>query len=302
MTNEKLVLKDRELFGAKSIQIVELVNEAFQLGINDDLGALSQNIQDVLSVLRNPGIGNADSLLRIALERQETGSPAKRGSFSPLAEVWHQIGYRELATIFEEWYALADEVKIKIEYPGTEDAHPTVANSAMINGECRKLENRLGPLLENLPFTPQDIPQIVCEMFAIDLRPDHKFRDYWIDRILNSSGFANYAPPLNEHGLPEYEPFGWLTKRHVRALKAHGFGYKFAFWEEPVGDTRGHLWIQTDQGPLVLSDKTDATSLKTNFPVQVSSLARRKMFKLKEQDLAENARSGNILSRLFGQR
>ena len=302
MTSERLVLKDREFFGAKSIRIVADINGTFHLGIDRNLGALNDNIHVVLSALRNPTIGDADSLLRIALSRQAAKASRQQHISIPTVDAWHRIGLPDIAKIFEECYALANDVKIKIQYRGTEDEHPVVANAAAINAECRKLDQKLGPLVEVLEFTPDDISGIASDIFELDLRPDHQFRDCWIDRILNSSGFDDYAPALDRDGLPHFEPFGSVTKHHVSALKTHGYVYKFAFWEEPVGDTRGHLWVQTDKGPLVLSDKTDSTSLRTTFPVQVSNLKRRKMFKLRKRDLDKKASGGNALLRWFGSR
>ena len=300
MINERLVLKDKEFFGAKSIKIISSINDTFQLGIDRDLGALSDNIHKVLSALRNPCIGNADSLLYLALSGNE--GDATQQSRMPEVDAWHRIGFPDIAAIFAEWYALANEVKIRIQYEGTEDEHPVVANAVAINAKCRILDRKLDPLVEGLGFRPDDISEVVCDAFKLDLRPDHKFRDYWIDGILNSPGFSEYAPSLDQDGRPNFEPFGWLTKRHVKALKAHGYSYKFAFWEEPVGDTRGHLWIQTDKGSLVISDSTDAVSLRTNFPVQVSNLRRRKMFKLRERDLDTKSGGGYALLRWLGLR
>ena len=297
--NEKLVLHEREFFGAKSINTIAVINDTFQLGVDADLAVLSKSIHDVLSTLRNPNIGDANSLLYVALAKRSKGPSQDRCSSPPMADIWREIGYPDIALIFEDWYALADDVKIKMVYKGTEDEHPTVSNAGVINKKCGELNRRLDPLVEGIPFTPNDIHQVVCDMFALDLQPAHKFREYWIDRILNSSGFANYNPPLNKDGLPFHEPFGLLTKRHVKALKAHGYVYRFAFWEEPVGETRGHLWVQTDRGPIVLSDKTDSVSLRSNFPVQVSSLARRKKFKLRERDLERKSSGGSFLLRLF---
>ncbi len=300
--NAKLVLHEKEFFGAKSIKKVARANDTFQLGVGADLDVLSKNIQDVLDTLRTPDIGDANALLHVATLTRAAQSSQDFPSYSPRAAVWREIGYPDIAAVFDDWYALADDVKIKLQYQGTVDEHPIVSNAGAINAKCQVLRRRLGPLVEDLPFTPNDITQIVCDVFALDLRPEHRFREYWIDRILNASGFTTYAPPLNKDGLPHDEPFGWLTKRHVKALKAHGYSYRFAFWEEAVGDTRGHLWVQTDHGPLVLSDKTDSVSLKTNFPVQVSSLARRKKFKLKERDLEGKPDGGNILRRMFGRK
>ncbi len=300
--NGKLVLHGREFLGAKSINTVAVVNDLFQLGVDADLAVLSKNIHDVLNTLRTPDIGDANALLHVATPTRTAKSPQDHPFSSPRAAVWREIGYPDIAAVFDDWYALADDVKIKLKYQGTVEEHPIVSNAGAINAKCQELRRRLGPLVEDLPFTSNDITQIVCDMFALDLRPDHRFREYWIDRILNASGFAEYAPPLSKDGLPHYEPFGWLTLRHVKALKAHGYAYRFAFWEETVGDTRGHLWVQTDHGPLVLSDKTDSVSLKTNFPVQVSSLARRKKFKLRERDLEGKPNGGNILRRMFSRK
>lgn len=293
--NEKLVLCEKQF----SIEKVARANDMFQLGIDVDLDVLSKNIPDVMDTLRTPEIGDANALLHVATLTRAAQSSQDLSSYSPRAAVWREIGYPDIAAVFDDWYALADDVKIKLQYQGTVDEHPIVSNAGAINAKCQVLRRRLDPLVENLPFTPNDITQVVCDLFSLNLRPDHKFREYWIDRILNSSGFAQYAPPLDKDGLPHDEPFGWLTKRHVKALKAHGYAYRFAFWTEPIGDTRGHLWVQTDQGPLVLSDKTDSVSLKTNFPVQVSSLARRKKFKLRERDLERQPSGGSFLLRLF---
>ncbi|WP_339929817.1 hypothetical protein [Yoonia sp. 208BN28-4] len=300
--NDKLVLHEREFHGANSIKAVAVVNDLFNLGVDAHLDGLSKNVQDVLETLRAPYIGDADALLHVATMREAAKSSQEHSDYFPNAAVWREIGYPDIAAVFDDWHALADDVKIKLRYQGTVDEHPIVLNADEINANCKKLRRRLDSLVDDLPFTANEIEQTVCDMFAIDLRPEHLFRKYWIDRIVNSSGFAQYAPPLNKDGLPHDEPFGWLTKRHVKALKAHGYAYRFAFWQEAVGDTRGHLWIQTDQGPLVLSDQTDSVSLKTNFPVQVSSLARRKKFKLRERDLEGKPRGGNILLRMFGRK
>jgi len=301
MMDEKLVLYEREFFGAKGIKRVAVVNDLFRLGVDTDLTVLDKSVQDVLETLRAPDIGDADALLHIATTMRAARSVPDH-PFSVRAAVWREIGYPDIAAVFDDWVALADDLKIKLKYQGTVDEHPIVLNAGAINAKCKKLSLRLGPLVEGLPLTPSDITQVVSDMFELDLRPDHKFREYWIDRILNSSGFAEYAPPLNKEGLPHYEPFGWMTKRHVKALKSHGYTYRFSFWEEAVGDTRGHLWVQTDHGPLVLSDKTDSVSLKTNFPVQVSNLARRKKFKLRERDLEGKPDGRNILRRMFGRK
>lgn len=126
---------------------------------------------------------------------------------------------------------------------------------------------------------------------AIDLNLDAYLRAYnaaldKLPRLLDEVGVAEAEaeaeaglndlfaldPQLDERGLPENDPFGWITVRHVKALKAHGHDYRFAFWEEPVGGPGGHLWIQPNKGPLVLSNCADATALKTHFPVRVSNL------------------------------
>lgn len=300
MTDEKLVLQDNAFLGNGRIKTVARVNKIFELGIDRDLETLGIEIDRVLSTLRSPNIGNADSLLHLALLVQGHSTSQRAPLSLNEVEAWHRLGYPDIAAIFEEYYALANEVKINIKFQGTQDEHPVVANAAAINAKCRKLDRKLAPLVAGLEFTPDDITEIVCDVFNLDLRPDHKFRDYWIDRILTSSKFAEYAPSLNQDGLPHFEPFGWVTKRHVSVLKAHGYSYRFAFWEEPVGETRGHLWIQTDKGPLVLSDKTDSVSLRTNFPVQVSNLKRRKLFKLRKQDLDGKPAGGNVLRRWLG--
>lgn len=298
--NDKLVLDETDLFS--SIKKISTINDTFQLGVGDDLPLLSQSINDARETLRNPNIGDANSLLYAALAKRSEDPEQLFQSPISKADVWRELGYPDIALIFEDWYALADDVKIKMINQGTEDEYPKISNTSAINKKCRELDRRLDPLVENLAFTPNDIMKLLCDLFALDLRPSHKFREYWIDRIVNAPGFAKYDPSRDEDGLPDHEPFGWLTKRHVKALKAHGYAYKFAFWQEPVGDTRGHLWVQTDRGPLVLSDKTDSVSLKTNFPVQVSNLAKRKKFKLRKRNLERRPTGGNLLLRLFSKK
>lgn len=129
---------------------------------------------------------------------------------------------------------------------------------------------------------------MVSDSFGLDIRPLDGFNLYWLEKIIGSDGFRKLEPDEEQDSwYLSNKTFGWLTQRHGGALRRHGYTYKFAFWEQPVGEARGHLWIQTDKGPLVLSDATDAVSLRSYFPVQVSSLDGRPMFELREEDVPE---------------
>lgn len=299
MAVEPLVLKDREFLGAKSLRLIQKANDLFDLGINEDFDALRLDIETVLGAFRNPNIGDADALLHVSLSRQSARGASPHRPINPLVEAWQLIGQPKIATLFQDWFDLADDVKIRVKYQGTEDAHPTVLNKADINAKCRTLDRKLGKLVETLPFDNSDIPDILCKTFNLELRADTPFNAYWTARIVKSPGFAQHTPSFDDAGIPHHEIFGWVTGGHVKALENNGIKYHFAFWEDPARDMFGDLWIQTDQGPLILTSRNDVASDERNFPVQVSNLSRKKLFRLKAGDAAKSVPRRSLFSRLL---
>lgn len=293
-----MVLSDRALSDAnilgRDLRYIQIANDTFDLGIEIEANAYTREIKLLMSTLRNPGVGDAQDLLYLALSRE--GSKDTPGSLyepgrsddAKHIKIWREFGFPELADLLGEWWDLADEVEIKIVNEGTEDAYPDIANMIEINRKIASIRSRMSQLPDDVMFSSDEIAKIVCEEFNLELRPHHLFQKFWIDRIIQSPGFSTFEPSVGgESWSLGWEPYGWLTKRHGAALQKHGYTYKFAFWEQEIGETRGHLWIQTDQGPLMLTDKTDSTSLRSNFPVQVSSVSGKKMFKLREQDVPD---------------
>ena len=301
MEAKTLVLFGKNYPDASGLWLVKKANEAFSLGVTRDLNHVGADFESVRRSLGSPNLGDAQSLLYVAMERRSANGTNGAQSTEPEeVRIWRHFGQPEIAEVFKDWYALADSVEVEIRYPESVDEHPIISNMADIQREIEKLDTRLDPLVEAIDARPEDIPAIVCEYFDIELRSPEKFREYWIDRILNSQGFADFAPGIDEDGWPADEPFGWLTKRYIKALKTHGYIYRFSFWEEPDGDKRGDLWIQTDRGPLLVRDQTDSVSLKSNFPVQVLSLSGKKLFKLRETDVDQPSRPKGLMARLFG--
>ena len=189
---------------------------------------------------------------------------------------------------------MAGDIKIEVRNPGTEDAYPDVANKSTISKKINKIQRQLDTLSEELCFDTDDVPSIVCEHFNLRLEPFKRFQTYWVDRIIAAPAFSNREREETGEGWSiDSSPFGWLTKRHGAALQKHGYTYKFSFWAEEIGETRGNLWVQTDKGPLILTDKTDSISLESNFPVQVSSISGKKLFRLSQRDVPDRLmRSG----------
>jgi hypothetical protein len=301
MEEKTLVLFGKNYPDARGLWLVKKANEVFSLGVGRELNQVGADIESVRRCLGSPNLGDAQSLLYVALERRSaTGVNGPQGTEPEEVRIWRHFGQPEIAEVFRDWYALADCVEVEMRYPGSVDEHPVISNMSDIKREIAKLDTRLDPLVEAVGARPEDIPAIVCDYCDVELRTQRQFREYWVNRIMNSSGFANFAPEIDEDGRPIDEPFGWLTKRYVKALKTNGYIYRFSFWEEPDGDTRGDLWIQTDRGPLVVRDQTDSVSLKSNFPVQVSSLSGKKLFKLREVDVDQPSRPKGLMARLFG--
>ncbi|MBO9468016.1 hypothetical protein J7443_22485 [Tropicibacter sp. R15_0] len=296
-STEKLVLLGPPI-GNLGLRTVQRVNDMFDLGIQTDLPALGQAITDMAETLRRPGLGDAQALLHVALKQSwqvkaELDEPRQ-------ISAWRRLGHDDIAAIWQGWFDLAREVQIVTRNPGGEDAYPDIANRADITARIDALDAQLAPLLQELDFRPQDIDTHLAALFHLDLCPADAFRGYWINRIVTSQGFAQFDPVHDETGRPVDEPMGWMTAKYVQALRAHGYTYRFSFWEEPEGDSRGDLWIQTDQGPLIVTDKTDSASPRSHFPVQVYTLERKKLFKLRAADCDGTPAKRGLLGRFFG--
>lgn len=145
-------------------------------------------------------VGSVQDLLFIAIESL---GPEQLSQFPDMgstdttrhrANVWETLGHPKIAALLNEWQDLADEIKIRVEYSGTEDAHPVVANEVVISGKVDDIRQRLDVLSAELSHTPDDIVDIICERFRLKLKPFKEYQAYWIERIIAAPGFALFSP------------------------------------------------------------------------------------------------------------
>lgn len=202
--------------------------------------------------------------------------------------IWRTFHQPEIAALLEEYYDLSVDVDIKImrEEGGV---WPEIVNLTEIEERMEDIRARITPLSAEALYSVDEMTSAVCQKFNLDLRPLEAFNQYWIAQIMQAPGFLTFDPEDDDGSWNlANEPYGWLTKRHGAALKKHGYTYRFGFWEQNIGYARGHLWIQTDRGPLRLTDGTDAASLRSVFPIQVSTITGEPLFELVESDVPDH--------------
>lgn len=292
VVSEKAVLQ-RDTLGLE-LNYIQIANQTFNLGIPAERFDLINHLDSYISAASLYDPGGIWELLLLAIAQQLSPDMKERiheGGLKEDRSTVHnmrEIGHPELADLMDEWFDLADQVEIVIQDADGEYPYPEMANEREIQQKINDIHKRREPYLPDAPLSQGDIADMVCERFDLVSKPPHEAEQYWITQIIASEGFTNYRPPEDSHSwFLATRPFGWLTRRHGSALLTHGYSYKFAFWEREIGYTRGHLWIQTDRGPLRLTDTTDSASLSSNFPVQVSTIDGKALFKLRQSDVPD---------------
>ena len=291
-----LVLTEAAIFDARALardfSLIRTADKAFGLGVDKALLRSERRIRRTAQTLTAPLGPDTTELFYIAVARQLTVDQKRRLDEQGMTndrsgvEIWRNFGFTEIAALLEEWQDLARDVQIEIHDDG-DTAHGEIANLAEIEERIAGIRDRMQPHMNQATLSRDHITAMVCKRFDLQLKPMAEFNDHWVSRIRNATGFAPFSPPIADADswhLPD-EPFGWLTKRHGAALQSRGYGYRFAFWAQEVGNSRGHLWIETDRGPLVLTDETDAVSQRSVFPVRVSGLDGTHLFDLENGDV-----------------
>ena len=289
----------RKLLG-RDLYYIQIANNIFNLGIPPERLSITDQVETLIRAASLYDYIDTGELLYLAIAKQLSPEMKQRIGEDGLEEdrstlhMLREIGYPELAGFMEEWFSLADQVKIVIHEDIPEQTYPEIENLDEIKEKITDLRTRRAAFLPDVPPTQAHISEMICEQFGLVPKSYHEFEHHWIAQIIASQGFAAYSPPPDPDSWSlACEPYGWLTRRHGAALMTHGYTYQFAFWEREIGDTRGHLWIQTDRGPLRLTDTTDSTSLRSNFPVQVSTIDGKALFKLRESDVPKNLLLGS---------
>lgn len=283
-------LSDRRVLH-RDMSYIKSANELFSLGISRETLRREAAIAGAVAALGNPNAGGVDDLFYYAIAKKLPKESKELIAEEGMADerirqqIWRRFGFTKLAALLDEWQDLADGVELTI--VGEDGCHyAEIANEAAVKENVAGIEARMQPLLQDALFSPGEIATMVCREFCLDPRPLDAFNQYWVSRIAGAAGFLSFEPEEADEGwFLEGGPFGWLTKRHGAALSKHGYTFKFAFWAQEIGRSRGHLWIQTDRGPLRLTDRTDAVSLRSNFPILVSDIQGERLFELQEKDV-----------------
>ncbi len=294
MPETTLVLSDQSLSGQKLHRDIELIKTAKRFfGLDADHTAFDhvEEISTAASVLCSRAYLSTSDLLYLAIAKKLTSAEMREidefGAEDTREDVkiWRKFDRPEIAGFLDAYYDLADDVEIEII---REDGGvwPEIANMAAIQERMEEIRTRIEPLEAEAVCSVAEMEAALCSTYSLELRPIEAFNQYWISRITEAPGFLSFEPEQDEDSWSlANEPYGWLTKRHGAALGTHGYRYKFAFWKQEIGEMRGHLWIQTDQGPLRLTDHTDAASQRSYFPVSASRVDGEPLFELLESDV-----------------
>ena len=287
---------------AHDLHMIKTANTMFRLGYDQHLIAAIPAAKEASVNLSHPQLPSLWDIHFFAASRQLPdevwdqvyGEDRLRGD-PDWIEKYRSYGFLEIADIMAEYAALIDAFEFEI--VRDENGNPEyveVANKADLETKREVLYQRLAELVVRAGLdNPDRVHQAITELLEIDLVSTDVFHRHWIEHITKSPGFAWYKAPRRDNDswyLPN-EPYGWLTVRHGAALEKHGFSYKFAFWHQEIGRSSGHLWIQTDRGPLRLTDATDTTCLESVFPVQVATVFGEPLFELQEADVPRHLMS-----------
>lgn len=210
-------------------------------------------------------------------------------TFDPASfDDFRAAGSPEIADIHLELHDLIDAFEFEVIRDAPETPYVEILNKDDLEEKRSALVAKLAEVVarENLS-SAQAVLSRLPGMENVELRPFEAFQHAWLEEIVSSNGFKKRKTSrfsTEDWFLPN-EPYGWLTQRHAGALETHGYWYQFAFWEQQIGYSRGHLWIQTTNGPVRLTDDTDSTWLSSNFPVQVSDIHGKVLFELQESDM-----------------
>ncbi|MFW2545507.1 hypothetical protein ACN2XU_23000 [Primorskyibacter sp. 2E107] len=218
---------------------------------------------------------------------------------SGIVSVYRTLGYESVADLWEEREAFLRTIRFEKvdpeEYDDPDELMPDGEGGYYLLHDCSAFERGCADrqsasiaVFQEAGLPSQNVEAEISALFNLEGVSEEAFDVYWTGRITETPAFARYAPEWPKDAwIGPMEPYGWLTRRHQAALRAHGYEYRFAFWEREDGYDRGSLWIQTDKGPLRLFDSTDATSMRSNFPVKVSSLDGAPLFDLTREDVPD---------------
>jgi hypothetical protein len=199
-------------------------------------------------------------------------------------------GLSDIADIHLEFYNLIDDFEFEIIPDDPEPPYVELINKDELEEKRSALVAKLSEAVvrHNLSSAEAVLSRIPG-MEHVELRSFEEFQRAWLEEIVSSKTFRKLKPRKfsTKNWLLPNKPYGWLTQRHAGALESHGYTYHFAFWEQEIGNSRGHLWIQTAKGPVRLTDDTDSIWLSSNFPVQVSDIHGEPLFELQESDVPQ---------------
>ncbi len=283
------------------LRLVTTANDLFDLGYNLEVFQDVRAARDAVSRLHLPTLPSIWDLHYYAASRKlpdeiwdqvydesrMTGKPGWTDEYAA-------YGFPEIGEVMERCFDLIDAFEFRIVGPDANDDEPAyveIANEDALTERWNVLNTQLSECVRAAGLNDLDcVRDAIPALSNITFKPYDQFRSHWIELIVRSQGFLTFNVPTSDGDSWHLhnEPYGWLTKRHGAALKAHGYKYQFAFWEEEVGDMRGHLWIQTNRGPLMLTDDADATWSNSVFPVQVSKVTGEPLFDLQEKDVPDH--------------
>lgn len=213
--------------------------------------------------------------------------------------IYRTLGFDRVADLWEEHASFLRTIRFEKVAPNEGDdldelmpdmdgGYYLMQDRAAFEQGCEERASASVAVFRGAGLPSVDVAAEMSVLFNLEGVSEEAFDVYWARRITETPKFASYAPEWPDDAwIGPIDPFGWLTRRHQAALRAHGFEYSFAFWEREDGDDRGALWIQTDKGPLQLFDSTDALSMRSNFPVRVSSLDGTPLLDLTRDDVPD---------------
>ncbi|WGW05199.1 hypothetical protein [Tropicibacter oceani] len=218
--------------------------------------------------------------------------------WSPLA-AFRALGYARVADLWQDQEAFLRTIQVEKVDPNEDDdldefmpdgegGYYRMHDRGAFEQACAERQAASIAVFKDAGLPSQYVEAEISALFNLEGVSQETFDVYWATRITETQAFARYSPewPDTSWTGPN-DPVGWLTRRHQAALRAHGYEYRFAFWEREQGYDRGSLWIQTDKGPLRLFDSTDAASLRSNFPVRVASIEGKPLFELTRNDVPD---------------
>lgn len=280
------------------LRLMRLWNEDLELGFDPGIFERAKHLQNLVYILHSPELDDLHSLhyraaskhLSDAVWHAAFGEP-RMPPENPNIAAYRALGLTTLADLLEEYESLVDMFEFDVVYDGTKPEFVRVLNEEALEAKRAAFHARLVQVVDNLGYkSAEQIKVLFPELDDVMLLPYAECQQHWFQLLLNTLAFETFEPeePADEW-LLAWEPCGWLTKRHGAALQAHGYTYRFSFWEQKLridrDEIRGNLWIQTDKGPLRLYDETDALASKSNFPVKVFSITGEPLFDLKEKDV-----------------